>query len=145
MIEAIRVSQHEWEGTLRGPDKHVLFCAPLISTTPVDCMEKRITSPGDNQVNGIEKRGASNEAARTNSLLSSSQPIFIISYAIMGVTPSKTTAEILRDNKNAIRTSIREIDREERQIQRRRTEVEAKIKKSAKEGRVVGEASVVHG
>ena len=63
----------------------------------------------------------------------------------MGITPSKTTAEILRDNKNAIRTSIREIDREERQIQRRRTEVEAKIKKSAKEGRVVGETRVVYG
>ena len=56
----------------------------------------------------------------------------------MGAGQSKTTAEILQENKNAIRTSIREIDREERQIERRRKEVEASIKKSAKEGRVVG-------
>ena len=56
----------------------------------------------------------------------------------MGAGQSKTTAEILQENKNAIRTSIREIDREERQIERRRKEVETKIKKSAKEGRVVG-------
>ena len=45
----------------------------------------------------------------------------------MGAGQSKTTAEILQ-----------EIDREERQIERRRKEVETKIKKSAKEGRVVG-------
>ena len=49
----------------------------------------------------------------------------------MGAAPSKTTAEILQDNKNAIRTSIRELDREERQIERRRKEVEAKIKAAA--------------
>ena len=55
----------------------------------------------------------------------------------MGAAPSKTTAEILQDNKNAIRTSIREIDREERQIERRRKEVEAKIKVAAKKGNVV--------
>ena len=55
----------------------------------------------------------------------------------MGAAPSKTPAEILQDNKNAIRTSIREIDREERQIERRRKEVEAKIKASAKKGNVV--------
>ena len=55
----------------------------------------------------------------------------------MGAAPSKTTAEILQDNKNAIRTSIREIDREERQIERRRKEVEAKIKAAAKKGNVV--------
>ncbi|KAK8805111.1 hypothetical protein WA538_001719 [Blastocystis sp. DL] len=54
----------------------------------------------------------------------------------MGAAPSKTTAEILQDNKNAIRTSIREIDREERQIERRRKEVEAKIKAAAKKGNV---------
>ena len=38
----------------------------------------------------------------------------------MGAGQSKTTAEILQENKNAIRTSIREIDREERQIERLR-------------------------
>ena len=55
----------------------------------------------------------------------------------MGAAPSKTTAEILQENKNAIRTSIHEIDREERQIEKRRKEVEAKIKASAKKGNVV--------
>ena len=57
----------------------------------------------------------------------------------MGVGGSKpTAAEMLRDNKNAIRTSLREIDREERQIEKRRKEVEAKIKKSAQQNRIVG-------
>ena len=55
----------------------------------------------------------------------------------MGAAPSKTTKEILDENKNAIRSSIREITREQRQVDRRRREVESKIKKSAKEGRVV--------
>ena len=55
----------------------------------------------------------------------------------MGAAPSKTTAEILQDNKNAIRTSIHEIDREERQIEKRRKEVEMKIKAAAKKGSVV--------
>ena len=64
----------------------------------------------------------------------------------MGIGQSKpTTKEILQENKNAIRTSIREIEREERQIERRRKEVEAKIKKSAKEGRVVGVYSLSNG
>ena len=63
-----------------------------------------------------------------------SVPIYFIS---MGAAPSKTTKEILTENKNAIRSSIREITREQRQVERRRSEVEAKIKKSAKEGRVV--------
>lgn len=66
MIEAIHVSLREWEGVLGGQDKRVLFCVPLISTTPENCAEKRIASSRDNQVNGIEKRGASNEASRTN-------------------------------------------------------------------------------
>lgn len=55
----------------------------------------------------------------------------------MGAAPSKTTKEILDENKNAIRSSIREITREQRHVDRRRREVESKIKKSAKEGRVV--------
>ena len=48
---------------------------------------------------------------------------------------------MLRDNKNAIRTSLREIDREERQIEKRRKEVEAKIKKSAQQNRI-GEVKI---
>lgn len=56
----------------------------------------------------------------------------------MGAGQSKSTAEILQENKNAIRTSIHEIDREERRIKQRQKEVETSIKKSAKEGRVVG-------
>ena len=55
----------------------------------------------------------------------------------MGAAPSKSTKEILTEYKNAIRQSIREIDREERQIKRRQREVEATIKKSAKAGRIV--------
>jgi predicted phage-related endonuclease len=55
----------------------------------------------------------------------------------MGITPSKTPAEMLKENKNAIRTSIREIDREQRQLERRKKEVESKIKKCAKENRIV--------
>ena len=55
----------------------------------------------------------------------------------MGAAPSKTTKEILDENKNAIRSSIREITREQRHVDRRRREVESKIKKSAKEGRMV--------
>lgn len=55
----------------------------------------------------------------------------------MGAAPSKTTKEILNENKSAIRQSIREIDREERQIKRRQREVETTIKRSAKAGRIV--------
>ena len=55
----------------------------------------------------------------------------------MGAAPSKTPKEILNENKSAIRQSIREIDREERQIKRRQRDVEATIKKSAKAGRIV--------
>lgn len=58
---------------------------------------------------------------------------------IMGAGGSKLTpAEMLKENKNAIRTSLREIEREQRQIEKRRKEVESKVKKSAKEGRIVG-------
>ena len=56
----------------------------------------------------------------------------------MGLNSSKlTTKEILEENKKAIRTSIHEIDREEKRIGRRQKEVESKIRRSAKEGRVV--------
>ena len=55
----------------------------------------------------------------------------------MGAAPSKSTKEILSENKSASRQSIREIDREERQIKRRQKEVENSIKKSAKAGRIV--------
>lgn len=56
----------------------------------------------------------------------------------MGVGGSKPTIEeLLKENKNAIRTSIREIDREQRRINQRKKEVEALIKKSAKNGRIV--------
>lgn len=56
----------------------------------------------------------------------------------MGAAPSKSLNEILEENKNAIRTATREIDREIRGIQRRENEVQRKIKESAKKGRVVG-------
>lgn len=55
----------------------------------------------------------------------------------MGAAPSKSLNEILEENKNAIRTATREIDREIRGIQRRENEVQRKIKESAKKGRVV--------
>lgn len=56
----------------------------------------------------------------------------------MGAAPSKSLDEILTENKNAIRTATREIDREIRGIKRRENEVQRKIKESAKKGRVVG-------
>lgn len=55
----------------------------------------------------------------------------------MGAAPSKSIGEILEENKKAIRTAIREIDREIRQIKRREMEVQTKIKTSAKKGSIV--------
>lgn len=56
----------------------------------------------------------------------------------MGVGGSKPTPEeMLKQNKNAIRASLREIEREQKQIQKRRREVEAKVKKAANDGRIV--------
>ena len=55
----------------------------------------------------------------------------------MGAAPSKSIGEILEENKKAVRTAIREIDREVRQIKKREIEVQNKIKASAKKGSVV--------
>ena len=60
----------------------------------------------------------------------------------MGVGGSKPTVEeLLKENKNAIRTSIREIDREQKRISKRMKDVEALIKKSAKNNRIVRSSS----
>ena len=56
----------------------------------------------------------------------------------MGAAPSKSIGEILDENKKAIRTAMREIDREIRHIHNREIEVQNKIKASAKKGNVVG-------